>query len=1120
MPNQPQCPRCGSRMALRTARGSGTRFWGCTRYPSCRGTRNYGGAQAGGRPLPSEGGVRRDTPSGSRRSTGRTAAVGQPTAGLPIDLAKRLGKLLRFYDDCLERESVRELSFPKEESTGRLIYGNFPPAGLLAGGSLDTSGRSDDAGRLRIFVAEQRVGGVSQGLHYAYPLVLLSDDVRGAQLAPLMYIPLIVELHGDNYRLLAEDHPRVNYLLLERGGFSLEESIGIASEIEERLESASANDLWACMRTEIERLVNDIPLKIVESLDPNNLATSPSIRDLDEDGIYNRGLVFKAERLGFTASVRAEMERISNGMGLAVDTPLVPLLVGDYENAPSTGEEQVIVVTPLSEAQRQALTSAMANRITVVTGPPGTGKSQLVLNLVANVLLRGQTVLVASRNNKAVDVLCDRFTAITDEAALLRTGHRNARDGAIAIMRKVVAGVPPPTQSELDAARNRLEAVQAQRKALSTSIADRLRAAKVAEETAGSYEVSLANCTSDQQSQLQKIDKRAGDAALVATLRRIETRLERYLKGWRRLDERLVSVFVRNHPLQRERRSLLSATDRRADLLGDFVPPLGEGANWEQCVAHARSARHVAEAMVARSAWQSAKAALLALPSRQKLVDEFTTFEEQEAKVGRAFVALSRRSSLGTLPREDRLRLEEYLRVVGQLNGPELLGSQMYARLKELEGRLFTQIQKIFPVWALTNLTARRNLPLESRLFDMVIIDEASQCDIPSAIPLLIRAKRAVIIGDAKQLIHVTPLSSGMEQALAHDAELSAEELNDFSYRKVSLFGLAEHSLRTDQGVVFLDEHYRSHPQIIEFSNALFYGRRLKVYTPPEKLLVPVDGAHPAVRWVQVEGTCVRPPSGSAFNKEEVEMVINSVVDLLREHGKRGISIGVVTPFRLQKQRIAERLHQAIPPAVLEAHSVIVDTAHGFQGDERDIMIFSPVISHGADSRTVNFANNEPNLFNVAITRARSLLMIVGDEAVCKAQPGLLAQLADYTSQLRIGLIADALDGKGSFQTEDERSLYEVLAGSGYQVQVQRRIGGMHVDLSIEQSDRRLAIEVDGASHDSGDGSPMLRDLLRDHRLQGAGWQVLRIPAWQVRLDPAACVASVNDALSSPLIAL
>ena len=85
----------------------------------------------------------------------------------------------------------------------------------------------------------------------------------------------------------------------------------------------------------------------------------------------------------------------------------------------------------------------------------------------------------------------------------------------------------------------------------------------------------------------------------------------------------------------------------------------------------------------------------------------------------------------------------------------------------------------------------------------------------------------------------------------------------------------------------------------------------------------------------------------------------------------------------------------------LEEAGFLSDTVHRFQGDERDLMIFSPVISEGTPSQSLNFLKRNRNLFNVAITRARAMLLVVGDKAVtgsCGVE--YLEKFAQYVEQL------------------------------------------------------------------------------------------------------------------------
>jgi superfamily I DNA and/or RNA helicase len=138
-----------------------------------------------------------------------------------------------------------------------------------------------------------------------------------------------------------------------------------------------------------------------------------------------------------------------------------------------------------------------------------------------------------------------------------------------------------------------------------------------------------------------------------------------------------------------------------------------------------------------------------------------------------------------------------------------------------------------------------------------VVIDEASQCDIASALPLLFRAKRAVVLGDPQQLRHISRLSEYRDQALMVKHNLLDEPGPSWGYRANSLYDLAAAKAKSGS-IVALRDHHRSHADIINFSNSFFYGGKLRVATDYRRLQRP-EG--PAVRWVDAKGGVVRPPA-------------------------------------------------------------------------------------------------------------------------------------------------------------------------------------------------------------------------------------------------------------------
>jgi hypothetical protein len=349
----------------------------------------------------------------------------------------------------------------------------------------------------------------------------------------------------------------------------------------------------------------------------------------------------------------------------------------------------------------------------------------------------------------------------------------------------------------------------------------------------------------------------------------------------------------------------------------------------------------------------------------------------------------------------------EYISAVDQLNNLDYgVDGHLYGALKDSERKNFTYAFQMFPIWAITNLTARTNFPLESGLFDLLIIDEASQCDIPSAIPLIYRAKKVVIIGDPNQLRHVASLRDGLDRILGEKYHIGLEA---FSYKATSLYDLGERSVGLHPGPILLNEHYRSDPRIIDFSNKEFYGNKLIIKTDltqrgyEKSFLNQYGGIH----WVNVKGNYERPRSGrSAFNSkelEQLEVLVPKILKSLDDNGYSKATLGIVTPFRAQENRINDWLGSAYGTT----ERITSGTAHQFQGDECDVIIFSPVLSSGISNGTLNWLETTYNLLNVAITRARVNLIILGDFDYCDQElksHSVYSHLAKYVKNQLNGI--------------------------------------------------------------------------------------------------------------------
>ena len=209
-------------------------------------------------------------------------------------------------------------------------------------------------------------------------------------------------------------------------------------------------------------------------------------------------------------------------------------------------------------------------------------------------------------------------------------------------------------------------------------------------------------------------------------------------------------------------------------------------------------------------------------------------------------------------------------------------------------------------------------------------------------------------------------------------------------------------------------------------------------------------------------------------------------------------SVGIVTPYGAQAQHIEALLANALDPGNLA--SLKIATAHRFQGDERDIMYFSPVIDRSMTARDVRFAAN-PNLINVALTRARRRLIIVGDPDACLAHDNALRDLATYTLRLEAA----------GFDSPLELGLHEALLKRGIAARTGVVVGHHRLDLAIEHDGVRLDIECDGAAFHTD----YEKDAARDHAVQAEGWSVMRFSGRALSRDLDACVEEIVDRLAS-----
>ena len=467
-------------------------------------------------------------------------------------------------------------------------------------------------------------------------------------------------------------------------------------------------------------------------------------------------------------------------------------------------------------------------------------------------------------------------------------------------------------------------------------------------------------------------------------------------------------------------------------------------------------------------------------------------------------------ASLALLPDQEKdwRRLSELTGSERPRHSVELLRAQIIGRVAEAQALLRKRIEELskdrpdryacfpalltpLPGWATTAMSARQFRPTP-QLFDLVVIDEAAQCTIPAILPMLFRAKRALIIGDPRQLQPVVTLSEREDQEQQDRAGLSRRWLGERG------LAFARHSTydafaRSTGFAYLLDEHYRCHPDIIEPANRQVYQRQLTVLTDPRRLKAETE---PALRWRHVGGTFEHGYSGSGSNPIEVDEVVQQVSESRSAYPDA--TIGVVTPLAPQERA----LQAALRRAGFAPEEVTCGTIHKFQGSERDIMVISAVAANGIRESTRNWLVRQTNLWNVAITRAQSQLIVVGDQSWWSTQRGLLATIAQGTGD-------DAADRDRPVEAADR--LHTALRGSGLTVRRNVSVHGAIYDLVLSAPGGEVAVLVDDPAGDPSGRA--FRKILARLDVTGEEREVFRVPVWRCLAQPDEVAAELTSAV-------
>jgi very-short-patch-repair endonuclease len=418
---------------------------------------------------------------------------------------------------------------------------------------------------------------------------------------------------------------------------------------------------------------------------------------------------------------------------------------------------------------------------------------------------------------------------------------------------------------------------------------------------------------------------------------------------------------------------------------------------------------------------------------------------------------------------------------------------------REAQGHL-NECREAVPAWVMPLHRVWDTVCPAPGMFDVIIVDEASQCGV-EALPLFYLGKKILIVGDDKQ---ISPDAVGLPRDAVH--RLMEEYLHDFDFKssfdiESSLFDHGK--LRYGTSRITLREHFRCMPEIIRFSNDLCY---------PDTPLIPLrqygPNRLPPLEHVFVSGGYREGSNNRTINRPEAEAIVEKVAEMCGDIQYDGKSIGVVVlQGEAQAALIENQLLERLGAEEMERRRLVCGNPYSFQGDERDIMLLSLVAAPNERIGPLTKPADERR-FNVAASRARDRMILFHSvtcddlSATCLRRK-LLNFFENTTPQQIAGIAKDEIERRA---VQDNRrvvnppspfeSWFEVdvaleLLRKNYVVQSQYEVAGKRIDLVVEGGQVRLAVECDG---DNWHGPERYEDdMQRQRQLERCGWEFFRV---------------------------
>ena len=1018
-------------------------------------------------------------------------------------------KLSQYLHDCV-REEVKSSTFRnlKADKDNKWIF--LDEEDTLFTQGLEYLRLEGSDPKLTELMIQSETSQKDKYLIYGY-MFLTGKSKSGKKnefLTPLLYAPCRLERNGVNINCMLTDE----FLSLNTGALTaLMKKNDDEDETEQLLEGLLdvvpsvpiTQEKMDIFLTTLKSIVPDIDV----SLNPENIIKEDNItKDFYNDGV-NEGInsenideiieqeerakksaikldkisltkqcaIILTKRPAVTAGVLHELTQIAEKPSGIYRETVLNLINEEYTQSKPTDSQQKSLadffpVTPLSlsDAQLNVVKNVENAKLVSVFGPPGTGKSQTIVNLAAHLIANGKTVLVASRMDKAVDVVAERLNELGAPFLALRAGRLNYQRELSMQLQDLLANKVDLDEGAENSILCDVSDMENLLKAISDLEKKSEKIIKLEEEWTGvNGEINLQKPQYANPKFIKHVLKEDEINLVESSIKSLSENLEKAgfwssLKNMSAIGNLKKSLKINNFDVNNENLLILSNELEFAKLV---------------CKA------------------RKIETEIQATGNIHVLSEQIRNMKKKQKRLAINILKCKRRQALKGLMQDPVKRQRLFVH-----------SKSLVERKKNLQNRLletedFRPLLEAFPCWCVTTYAVSGSLPIKPGLFDVVIIDEASQCDIASCFPILFRAKKAVVVGDDKQLPHLSFLEKAKEQSFLSQYGITDRYQLMWRFRTNSMFDLANYY---SMHPVLLDEHFRSLPPIINYSNKEFYGGRIKVMRRN-------DNSKKVLETVVVPDGKV--DFDATRNLPEIEALVKRLHEIVVEDERKNpdnpVSIGIISPFRAQVEQLKISVAKVLSEHMMEKHQIEIGTAHTFQGDERDIILISWAYANNSFPQSLIFLQ-KPNLFNVAITRARYQMINFISKDPRELPEGILRSylgfVQEYEDRFRLSK-SDDFD-ENIYKNIFEKEVADALRELGHEVTCGVDIAGLSVDLLV---DNKFVIECDGVE----DKTPCkVSNMKKQAIIERSGLKVSRISKREWLYSPKACIDRViNNSL-------